>query len=113
MAKYREPSMGGKKHKPKKDTRSPSKAKTAAKKDTRSPSKVKSAVKKDTRSPSMKQLPAKKDAKPKVKQLPAKKSLSPAMKNMVKGVKKQVADRKARTAAAYQKLDAAKKKKRK
>jgi hypothetical protein len=44
--------MGGKPHKPKKDTRSPSKKKTAVKKDTRSPSKKKTAVKKDTRSPS-------------------------------------------------------------
>ena len=33
------------------------------------------------------------------------------MQKLVKGVKKQEADRKARTAAMYQKLDAAKKKK--
>lgn len=39
-----------------------------------------------------------------------KKPLSPAMKKLVKGVKKQEANRRARTAAAYQKLDAAKKK---
>ena len=44
--------MGGKPHKPKKDTRSPSKVKSTVKKDTRSPSKAKTAVKKDTRSPS-------------------------------------------------------------
>ena len=67
MAKYREPSMGGKPHKPKKDTRSPSKVKSTVKKDTRSPSKAKTAVKKDTRSPSKakpKAAPKKKAYKP-------------------------------------------------
>ena len=47
MTTYREPSMGGKKHKTNKDKRSPSKKRTPANKDTRSPSK-KRKTQKDT-----------------------------------------------------------------